>query len=137
MIASALIIGFSFILLVYWFRYSCMLLLRGGSGESPAAYRRFDYSEILGRLESETALDPLHRALDRDYRVLTYLLQHAAGLDGGLEDRLLVLDYRLMRFCYRLTRSAAPRQARAALSEMASVLAVLDRKIGVPPAPAA
>jgi hypothetical protein len=76
-------------------------------------------------------LDPLHAALQRDYQVLTFLLQHASGLElESLEDRLLVLDYKLMRMWYRLTSLAAPTQARKALSEMASVIAVLAGKMG-------
>jgi hypothetical protein len=76
-------------------------------------------------------LDPLRRALDRDYRLLTYLLDHAAGLElEKLEYRLLVLDYRLMQSWYRLTKWAAPRLARRALGEMADVLNVLVGRIG-------
>jgi hypothetical protein len=75
-------------------------------------------------------LDPLHRSLERDYRVLTYLLEHAAGLElEQLEYRLLVLDYRAMQGWYRLTKWAAPRQARLALAEMADILGVLVGRI--------
>ena len=50
-------------------------------------------------------------ALNRDYRILTYLLEHAAGRGlNGIEDRMLILDYRVMRWWFRLTRvgRAAP-----------------------------
>jgi hypothetical protein len=128
MIASVLIIGISFILLLYWFRYSCTLLLRSHALEE-SADERFSFAVVLERLRGGAGLDPLHHALDRDYRVLTYLLEHAATLDGGFEERVLVLDYRLMQCWYRLTKSAAPRLARKALAEMASVLAVLSGKL--------
>jgi hypothetical protein len=76
-------------------------------------------------------LDPLQLALDRDYQVFTYMAQHAAGLElGSLEDRLLILDYKLMQLWYRVTRTAAPQQARQALTHMASILFVLVRKMG-------
>jgi hypothetical protein len=43
-------------------------------------------------------MDGFERALERDYRLLTYLIGHAAGLDlNSIEDRLLVLDYRVMQ----------------------------------------
>ena len=47
-----------------------------------------------------------------------------------VEEKLLVWDYKVMQFWYALTRTAAPEQARQALSEMASVLTVLSSRIG-------
>jgi hypothetical protein len=82
-------------------------------------------------LKSEVVLDPLRVALDRDYRVLTYLIEHAAGLElSNLEDRLLIIDYRIMQHVYRLTRTLAPQQAREALQEMATVLGILAHHLG-------
>lgn len=131
MIASLLIIGSSLVLFIYWFRYSCILLLRSRAEQTAsAADHRFSFAEVQERLKTAKDLDPLHRSLDRDYQVLTYLLQHAAGLGlGSIEDRLLVLDYRVMQWWYRLTRTIAPQHARHALGEMASVLSVLIRKM--------
>jgi hypothetical protein len=130
MIASVLIITFSLILFVYWFRYSCLLLLRRND-EQPVAAERFHFAAVQHGLKAGLALDPLHQSLDRDYRLLTYLLDHAAGLElERLEYRLLVLDYKLMQGWYRLTKSAAPQQARRALSEMAEVLNALVGRIG-------
>jgi len=131
MIASVLIITFSLVLFVYWFRYSCLLLLRR-SAETPVAAERFHYNAVQQSLKAGMDLDPLHQSLDRDYRLLTYLLEHAAGLElERLEYRLLVLDYRMMQGWYRLTKSAAPQQARRALGEMAEVLNALVGRIGV------
>jgi hypothetical protein len=131
MIASVLIITFSLVLFVYWFRYSCLLLIRRDA-EQPIVADRFNFSAVHQGLKAGLALDPLHQALDRDYRILTYLLEHAAaGLElERLEYRLLVLDYRVMQAWYRLTRSAAPQQARLALSEMADILNALFARIG-------
>jgi hypothetical protein len=135
MIASFLIIGFSLLLLVYWFRYSCILLLRSHAeqtaSESAAQDDRFCFAEVQAQLRTAEVLDPLHLSLQRDYEILIYLLQHGAGLSlESLEDRLLVLDYKVMRWWYRLTKVAAPQQARSALSEMASILTVLAQKMG-------
>lgn len=119
MLASALIIGFSLILLVYWFRYSCLMLLRNQEEQAET------------RADLETApLDPLRRALDRDYQVLTYVLEHAAGIElDRIEQRLMLLDYKIMRWAYSLTRTLAPRHARKALGEMAAVLDALNRRM--------
>lgn len=133
MFASILIIAFSLALLVYWFRYSCILLLRNQAelASSRAAADHFHIGEVQERLRSGQQLDPLHSSLQRDYQILTYLLQHAAGLElSSFEDRLLVVDYKVMHWWYQLTRIAAPERARQALAEMASVLDILAGKIG-------
>jgi hypothetical protein len=134
MLASILIITFSLALLVYWFRYSCILLLRNCSeladSSTAALDTRFRIGEIQERLRNAEALDPLHASLQRDYQVLIYLLEHAAGLElEAFEDRLLVIDYKVMQWWYRLTKTAAPDQAREALKEMASILGILVGKI--------
>jgi len=133
MLASVLIILISFVLLIYWFRYSCILLVRGYA-EQPApgtAEGRFNFPAVRERVQVDPELDPLQVALQRDYRLITYLLEHAAGLElSSFEDKLLVWDYRAMRLWYWVTKTAAPRQARQALLEMASVLAILDGRIG-------
>jgi hypothetical protein len=132
MVASLLIIFFSLILLVYWLRYSCILLLKRNV-ERPAAIEdsRFAFGEISRRLKVESDLDPLERSLDRDYRVLVYLIEHASGLGlDSIEARLLVLDYKVMKFWYRITKVLFPRQARSAVGEMASVLEALSTRLG-------
>jgi hypothetical protein len=133
MIASLLIIGFSVLLLVYWFRYSCVLLLRSHAERTASAVPdiRFCFAEVQAQLRTAEVLDPLQLSLQRDYEILIYLLQHAAGLSlESLENRLLVLDYQVMQWWYRLTRVAAPRQARQALYEMASILNALALQMG-------
>jgi len=130
MIASILIIAFSLALLAYWFRYSCLLLLRQDSVESSVMDQRFGFARVDDELRSGASLDALHEMLAHDYRLLIYLLEHAAGLNlDTLEDRLLVMDYQLMQGCYWLMKAAAPEHARRALVEMAAVLGVLVRRM--------
>jgi len=131
MFASILIIIFSLALLAYWFRYSCLLLLRNAEAEAPANLdRRFSFNNVRERLETQPELDPLHQALTRDYEMLVYLLEHATGLElKSFENRLLVLDYRVMQWQYQLTRTVAQEKARMALQEMASVIGVLAGKL--------
>jgi hypothetical protein len=132
MFASVLIIAFSLVLFVYWFRYSCILLLRSRADQSFAdTSERFNYANVQQGLRAGMELDPLHRSLENDYRILTYLLEHAANLQlEQLEYRLLVLDYKLMQGWYRVTRSVSPKQARSALTEMADILRVLVGRMG-------
>ena len=136
MIASILILTFSAVLLVYWFRYSCVLLLRNAAerAHQPLTDERFSIRLVLEKVHTEQHLDTLERALDRDYHMLTYLLKHAADLElASIENRILILDYRLMRLWYRFTRTIAPEQARKALAEMASVLGAVARQTGQQP----
>jgi len=133
MIASVLIIVFSTALLLYWVRYSCALLLQNGQSESLQTidHATFRAGEIQNRLSTDSQLAPLHAQLQRDYEVLTYLAKNASGLHlAGMEERLLVWDYKMMALWYSLTQTAAPEQARQALREMASVLTFLAGRIG-------
>ena len=132
MVTSVFIVGISAVLLVYWLRYSCVMLLHGAQERSATvADERFSASSVLERLKTEADLAPLERALERDYRVVTYIIEHATDLElASLENKLLVLDYQLMRLWSRLTRNVAPQQSRKALSEMASVLRVLAGQMG-------
>src|SRR4051794_31222828 len=98
MIASIAVILFSMALLVYWFRYTCILLVQNSAEEvravSAAIQRNFSFGDVQSQLQSEIALDPMRQALQRDYEVLTYLVRHASGLElASFEERLLVWDY--------------------------------------------
>lgn len=132
MFTSILILTVSFALLVYWFRYCCLGLLRNRTaGAALVPGNRFSFQQVTERIPTEPNLDPLHQALDRDYRVVTYLLRHAAGFGAqSVEHRILLLDYKLMQVWYFLTRGAAPRQARKALAERAAILGCLAQKMG-------
>jgi hypothetical protein len=132
MVTSVFIVAISAVLLVYWLRYSCVMLLRDAQERSATvADERFSASSVLERLKTEADLAPLERALERDYRVVTYLIEHATDLElASIQNKLLVLDYQLMRLWSRLTRTVAPQQSRKALSEMASVLRALAGQMG-------
>ena len=135
MAASIMIIAFSLILLVYWFRYTCLLLIRNAqqdAGNPAPTDARLGYPQVAEQLRSQAVeLDPLQAALDRDYAILTYVLDHAVGLDSNpLERHLLSADYRLMGLWYRIIRFFSPAAARMALTEMATVVGVLSQRMG-------
>ncbi|MGO4881920.1 MAG: hypothetical protein ACLP59_13995 [Bryobacteraceae bacterium] len=135
MFETILILAFSLALFLYWFRYTVLLLL---SEEQPEAYGTvicqlslLETREALRQPVADMPLDRLQRALDKDYRMLRYLLDHAAGMGlRPLEHHLLILDYRIMKAWYRLTRNASTRHARRALDEMAGVLSHIAYKMG-------
>jgi hypothetical protein len=137
MIASVLIIGISAVLLVYWFRYTCLLVLQTQTSEGyvkqMVAANRLSFVSVRQALsaDSDVALDPLRRALENDYRILTFLLNHAAGIgSASIEDRMLLLDYKMMRLWYQLTRHVFPPQARKAVVEMAGIVGYFANHLG-------
>ncbi|MBZ5581263.1 MAG: hypothetical protein LAQ30_03490 [Acidobacteriia bacterium] len=131
MFTSVLIIVLSFALLVYWFRYSCLLLLRSRSAAPVCpADLRFSIEKVQQQLKAGDDLDPLHRSLQRDYALFIFLVEHASGLSlQSFDDRLLVWDYKVLQLWYGLTKAVFPSQARQALTEMADIMAVLLKRI--------
>jgi hypothetical protein len=130
MLASILIIAFSLILFVYWFRATCQLLLRNHAEQAAAAPAtangQFRFPQVQQMLQAEPELGPLQSLLNQDFRVLSYVRQHAASLESGsFEDQLLILDYRVMQWYFRVVNVILPGQARNALSEMATVVGAL------------
>ena len=134
MLISAFFILVSLILLAYWFRYTCMLIL----GAKPArdyaarvaATNRLSFPHIQQTLDADVAfaeLDTLCRQLDRDYTLLTCLMRHGAEfreIGQSLEDRMLMLDFAIMK------RSFSFRQSREALREMANIVQHFANQMG-------
>jgi hypothetical protein len=134
MVETVLIILFSLALFIYWFRYTVLLLLSEDRAETEGAVISQltlpEMREILRKAPADPQLDRVHRALEKDYRMLRYLLEHAAG--WGLtppEHYLLMFDYKMMAAWYRVTRNASASQARRALEEMTAVLTCIARKM--------
>jgi hypothetical protein len=135
MVEAILIIGFSLALFAYWFRYTVLLLLSEDQADEQQAVAGqlslLEAHETLRHAHGELALERLHSALEKDYRMLRYLLDHAADLGlRPVERILLTLDYRMLRIWYRLTRNASAAHARRALEEMAGVLSYIAHKMG-------
>jgi hypothetical protein len=136
---SIIIIVISTVLFVYWFRYTCVLILRTRKARKyahqVAQINHLTFLEAQKKLSlapspSET-FDSLHLSLDRDYRVVSYLLRHAGPQSGNsIEEHMLRLDYHMMRICYFLSKPFSPRSARHALIERASIISHLANAMG-------
>lgn len=136
---SILIIVISTALFVYWFRYTCVLILRT---RNPREYAQqvakvnqlsfVDAREQLSAIQDRNAaLDPLHRSLDRDYRVVSYLLRHAGTQNGqSIEEHMLRLDYQIMRLSYFVVKRFSRASAAQALLERASIIGHLANVMG-------
>jgi hypothetical protein len=130
----------SVLLFGYWFRYTCLLILSARTTRdyagAVAAANQLSFLEVQSMLREQSSaanLDRLKNSLDRDYKVLTYLLKHAANSstgDDAVEKRMLEIHYRLMGAWYRVSRNLSPSAAYRALDEMASVVAHFANSMG-------
>ncbi|MEO8052360.1 MAG: hypothetical protein ABI833_18270 [Acidobacteriota bacterium] len=71
-------------------------------------------------------------SLDRDYAVLNSLMKKAGdSLEGSaLEDKMLAINYRVMRASYSVIGAFSPTAARKALEEMSMVVAHFANSMG-------
>jgi hypothetical protein len=122
----------SVLLLAYWFRYMCLLILNAKTTQDFAAQvataNQLSFLKVQSQLVAgaSSELDRLHASLDRDYALLTYLLKHAAstaGQESSMEARMLEVNYRLVSAWARFSRNLSPAASRRALEEMSLVVA--------------
>lgn len=141
MFISVVIIAFSLLLFLYWFRYSCLLILSTKTAKDyttqVARANQLEFASIRAHLryaDGPETLDPLRQSLERDYRLLTGLLSHAAQFQLGslsIEQRMLMIDYQVMRLTYRLSNLFSQSgYARQSLEEMADIVAHLANAMG-------
>lgn len=72
-------------------------------------------------------------SLERDYDALTYLLRNAATVNVGrytYDERLLVLDFQLLRVWVRAMRFFSPEAWRAGMLEMTTILEYFGNVVG-------
>ena len=128
-------------LLIYGFRLLCRLLLKNTTGRNYsgqiASANQLMFVRAKALLDRDVAvlapeqLDKLEASLDRDYRVVTYLLEHAAEvLDVRPQRFMLTADFHLMRVWYRVIRSVSRTMAKMVVLEMALIVAHLAHEAG-------
>ncbi len=137
MISSGLIIAISALLLAYWFRYTCLLILCTKTSRNHAAAvavkHKLAYETVRDKLsEGRNGLDPLAKAIEHDYQVVKRLLARADGLaePWPMEEFLLRLNFAAQRMVYWATRRVWTQGAHAALKEMADVVEHLANSCG-------
>lgn len=141
MLTSVIIIVISLMLFVYWFRYTCVLILSTKTTKDYASQiaqaNQLRFLETRNTLLESSAnmapLDALQQSLDQDFRLLSYLLRHAVNYNvAGMsfEQVLLKLDFQIMSVWYSIVSRLAPNQARNALLEMTSIVTHLANAMG-------
>jgi len=128
---SLLLIGLSLALFVYWFRYSCILILRTQTAEdfSGAVCRANGLSFDLVKGQIEAASTPnlvvLYESLERDYRIVNQLLDQiscSGQSENMLEVKLLRANFRVAKVWFRLSHKLGLRSTVSALEEMADTV---------------
>jgi hypothetical protein len=153
MFVSIVIISFSLMLFLYWFRYTCLLILNTKTTKDytiqVAKANQLQFPAIQDQLRAVTdtgrmsgiadsgpalAMDSLQKSLERDYRLLTGLLRHAAQFQVGgvnMEQRMLMIDYQVMKTWYAVARRFSKAgHAAEALQEMADIVAHFANAMG-------
>jgi hypothetical protein len=141
MITSIVIIILSLAMFVYWFRYSCLLILESRLSEEEAKQGGESHIPAVSLLETQLAeaatpaeLDRVRQSLDRDLRVVQNLARSCSEMQvagASLESRLLMIDYRMMQVWFAATRPFAGPKAQNALREMSQIVSYLAAESGV------
>jgi hypothetical protein len=136
MLFSIVIIASSAAMLLYWFRYSCVLLRNAYTSEADItrAVHANDLSIRSVVLAAQTTHDrsglrTLHELLERDRRVVEFLLEQSGRL-ATVESIMLRADYLVMSGACRVARLVCPSIAPLAMREMAASLACLASALG-------
>eukprot|EP00456_Euglypha_rotunda_P005324 TRINITY_DN108_c0_g1_i6.p2 TRINITY_DN108_c0_g1~~TRINITY_DN108_c0_g1_i6.p2 ORF type:complete len:149 (-),score=20.51 TRINITY_DN108_c0_g1_i6:94-540(-) len=140
MVTSVVIIILSLAMFVYWFRYSCILILESSWNEEQAQVIALQnklsfgsVNESLAQAGSAEEMDRVKDLLDRDLgRMVSLLSTRPEFQEAGhsLECRMLMLDYQIMKAWYAATRTIAGPKAQQALREMAQVVGYMAGEYG-------
>lgn len=135
---SVILIGLSIALFAYWFRYSCILILRTQTAEDYAGEvcrdngLSFDLVKRQIERENNANLDTLYRSLERDYVIVNQLMDqvNAAAGDNMLEVKLLRANFRVTQAWFRLSHTLGLRSSVSALEEMADTISHFANTFG-------
>ena len=137
LIVTLLITVSSVLMLGYWFRYSCLLILSAETTRDYAAdiatANQLSFLQVQAELREQQPADlnRLQASLDRDLAVVTYLIQNASGQgEWGMEARMLKLNYRLMSTWCSVSQRFSPEAGRRALDEMSMIVSHFANSLG-------
>jgi hypothetical protein len=138
---SLILIAFSLALFAYWFRYTCLLILRTQTAEDYASLvsraNGLSFDQVKSQLENRSVgdrsvgdLDILYKSLERDYRILSGLLDQVGADENLLESKLLRANFKFVQGWYRVSRSLGLGSASNALEEMAETISHFANHFG-------
>lgn len=137
---SVFILASSGVLLFLWLRCACRSILRKRFEQDASAEvvdaSQMEFLEVrktLADSPNEADRNVLLEALERDYQALTYLLRKTATGRKRREpgsERLLMLDFQLLRFWVRLKGLLTAKTWVSSLSEMTTILEYFANVLG-------
>lgn len=140
MITGVVIIILSLAMFVYWFRYSCLLILESDWNEEQANVMAVQSGLAFGAIKESLAcagsaeeLDRVKDLLDRDLEIVLSLLSSQPEFRNSglsLESRMLMLEYQFVKAWFAVTRSIAGPSAQQALRKMAHVVSYIAGECG-------
>jgi hypothetical protein len=126
----------STLLFVYWFRFTCVLILGAKTAQdfatSVASAHNLSFPRIQARLReiSVGEFDGLKDMLDRDYAQVMQLMRQMEAGKSGIEERMLSIHYFLTGVWYRTSARFSEKYGRQALEQMSQVVAHFANSIG-------
>ena len=135
LITTVVIIASSALLFGYWFRYTCLLMLNTRTARDYARdiamANQLSFANVQTQLSQASAdFGGLRTSLDRDFAVVSKMLDQASAGQAGIEQKMLAIHYRLMGVWYAVGSHVSPTAARQALEEMSMVVAHFANSIG-------
>jgi hypothetical protein len=139
MITTLAILVSSAGLFLYWFRSTCLLILRAQTkrdyAEQTAAANDLQFVHFRRQVEAgiPADMDRIRAALQQDYEIVTFLVKHASEFNASgdaLEALMLELDYRIMGVVYSVAKVVSPNRARAALGEICAIVHYFANTVG-------
>ncbi|HWR50665.1 MAG TPA: hypothetical protein VN428_06140 [Bryobacteraceae bacterium] len=138
-LSQALLLVFSCLVLFYWFRYNCTVILRRKVSKDRAhrvaQANQLSFADLADRfddLDSE-GLGSADQALSRDYEVLTCLLRYTSAIQPGgftFDQRLLMLDFKIQQRWFAVTHRWLGATARHTLQERVNILTHFANTVG-------
>ncbi len=127
---SLILVGLSLALFAYWFRYSCLLILRTQTAEDFSGEvcraNGLSFDLVKGQIASESNpnLVALYDSLERDYQIVSALLDQLAPSqsENALELKLLRANFRVTQVWFRVSHTLGLRSTISALEEMAETV---------------
>jgi hypothetical protein len=135
LITTVVIIASSALLFGYWFRYTCLLMLNTRTARDYARdiamANQLSFANVQTQLSQASAdFGGLRASLDRDFAVVSKMLDQASAGQAGIEQKMLAIHYRLMGVWYAVGSHVSPTAARQALEEMSMVVAHFANSVG-------
>jgi hypothetical protein len=135
LITTVVIIASSALLFGYWFRYTCLLMLNTRTARDYARdiamANQLSFANVQTQLLQASAdFGGLRASLDRDFAVVSKMLDQASAGQAGIEQKMLAIHYRLMGVWYAVGSHVSPTAARQALEEMSMVVAHFANSVG-------